>query len=179
MKITVVRHTAVAVEPDICYGQSNVDVADSFEMEAALIITQLQHSCFDAVYSSPSQRCTKLANYCGFKTPFLDSRLMELDFGDWEMKAWTEINDPQLKHWYADWINEKPTNGESFRDQIERVKSFLNDLQTKDYLNIAIFTHAGVIRALGVLLKKFPIENIFGFKVEYGQVIEFGWFPEK
>jgi alpha-ribazole phosphatase len=173
MKITVVRHTSVAVEPGICYGQSNVDVAESFEMEAALVKTKLQHRCFDAVFSSPLSRCTKLARYCGFKEPVLDSRLMELNFGDWEMKVWNNINDPQLEPWYDDWVNEKTTNGESFRDQIERVNRFLNDLQTKDYQNIAIFTHGGVIRALQVILEQYPIQKAFEFQIEYGQINHF------
>lgn len=174
MKITVVRHTSVGIEAGICYGQSDVDVADSFKTEAELVNIQLQHHCFDSVFSSPLSRCTKLANFCDFTEPILlDDRLMELNFGDWEMKAWNNINDPQLEHWYADWINEKPTNGESFSKQVERVNSFINEIKKSDFQHIALFTHAGVIRALGVILEQFPIQKAFEFKVEYGQINHF------
>ncbi len=173
MKITVIRHTSVAVEPGICYGQSNVDVAHSFTEEAKIVRAALQELHFDTVYSSPSQRCTKLAVYCGFSTPILDRKIMELDFGDWEMKAWNEINDLHLQSWYADWINEQTTNGESFKDQVERVRSFLNEIKKADYQHIALFTHAGVIRAIGVIWGQFPIEKAFEFQVEYGQINHF------
>lgn len=173
MKITLVRHTSVSVETGICYGQSDVDIADSFKTEAELVNIQLQHHCFDSVFSSPLSRCTKLAQYCGFKEPILDSRLMELNFGDWEMKAWNNINDPQLERWYADWINEKSTNGESFKDQVERVKLFLNEIKETGFQHIVLFTHAGVIRALGVILGQFPIQKAFEFQVEYGQINHF------
>jgi alpha-ribazole phosphatase len=173
MKITIVRHTSVAVEPGICYGQSDVDVSEHFESEVAIIKSRLQSTHFDAIYSSPLIRCTKLAQYCGYSNALTDTRLMELNFGDWEMKDWNDINDPKLEHWYADWINEKPTNGESFLDQVKRVKCFLNNIQTIDYQHIAIFTHAGVIRSIGVILNQFPIEKAFEFKVEYGQINQF------
>lgn len=173
MKITVIRHTSVGIEAGICYGQSDVDVADSFEMEAEVIKKQLQQFRFEAIFSSPLSRCTKLANFCDFTESILDDRLMELNFGDWEMKAWNDINDPQLEHWYADWINEKPTNGESFSEQVERVNSFLNEIKKSDYQHIALFTHAGVIRAIGVLLEQFSIQKAFEFQVEYGQINHF------
>jgi len=173
MKITVIRHTSVGVEEGICYGQSDVVVSDSFETEAEFVKIKLQHHCFDAVFSSPLSRCTKLANFCDFTEPILDDRLMELNFGDWEMKAWNNITDPQLERWYADWINQKATNGESFAEQVKRIKSFLNEIKKTDFQHIALFTHAGVIRALGVILEQFPIQKAFEFQVEYGQINHF------
>ena len=95
MIITLIRHTSVAVSPGICYGNSDVDVSPSFEKEAKQVLSKLQHIPFDAVYSSPLSRCRKQACYCGFTEPIIDTRLLELNFGDWEMKAWSEIEDPQ------------------------------------------------------------------------------------
>ena len=103
MKVTFIRHTSVAVESGICYGNSNVDVSNTFEIEAKIVKAKLDKKQFDAVYSSPLQRCTKLANFCGYPSPRLDSRLKELNFGAWEMKAWTDINDPQLQYWFDNW----------------------------------------------------------------------------
>ena len=37
MKITLIRHTRVAVETGICYGWSDVGVAPSFETEASRV----------------------------------------------------------------------------------------------------------------------------------------------
>jgi alpha-ribazole phosphatase len=172
MKVTFIRHTSVGVEADICYGQSDVDVSATFEVEAQQLCAKLQHHTFDAVYCSPLSRCRKLSSFCGYPDPIVDNRLMELSFGDWEMKSWNEINDSQIERWYADWINEKPTNGESFAEQVQRVENFLNELKTIGHKQILIFTHAGVIRSVGIATNQFSLAEAFESKVEYGDILE-------
>jgi alpha-ribazole phosphatase len=174
MNITLIRHTSVACEPTICYGQTDVDVAVSFAHEAEKVRQKLANRTFDAIYSSPLKRCTQLAEYCGYKTPIIDNRLMELNFGDWEMKPWNEINDPHLNNWYADWINTRTTNGESFAEQVQRVEDFLNELKTTGQQQVLIFTHAGVIRSVAILLGLIEMHQAFSdFNVEYGEINRF------
>lgn len=96
MKITLIRHTRVAVETGICYGWSDVGVAPSFETEASRVKENISNEQFDIVYSSPLSRCRKLAAFCGFHEPILDDRLKELNFGEWEMKKWDDLTDPVL-----------------------------------------------------------------------------------
>ena len=103
MKITLIRHTRVAVETGICYGWSDVGVAPSFETEASRVKENISNQQFDIVYSSPLSRCRKLAAFCGFHEPILDDRLKELNFGEWEMKKWDDLTDPRLELWYKDW----------------------------------------------------------------------------
>ncbi len=172
MKITLIRHTSVDVEPGICYGQSDVPLAESFINEAEFIKQKLQQEKFDAIYCSPLSRCVKLAKHCGYETPILDKRLLELNFGDWEMKAWEKISDPQLQRWYDDWINEKPTNGESFQALLSRVEDFLNEFKTLPQQELAVFTHAGVIRAIEIINKQILIKKAFEYKIEYGDIFE-------
>jgi len=173
MTITLIRHTSVNVPSGICYGQSDVDVSGNFEFEAPIVKDKLVSNRFDAVYSSPLQRCEKLARYCGFENPTIDNRLMEINFGDWEMKAWDDIRDPRLKRWYKNWVTETPTRGESLMDLICRVDSFIVELKKQNHEHVAIFTHAGVIRSFGVILEKFSAEKYFDLKVDYGDCIQF------
>lgn len=174
MKITIVRHTSVKCTADVCYGLSDVEVADSFETEAQQVKEMLINRTFEHVYSSPLTRCRKLAAYCGYNNPQTDTRLLELNFGDWEGTRWDEITDPHLQRWYADWINECPTNGESFAAQVARVKLFLEQLKAEKKDNVLVFSHAGVIRAVAVLLNLVAIEKCFtDFPVAYGQIFEF------
>lgn len=172
MKITLIRHTAVDVEKGICYGQSNVNVAASFESEANSVKEKLSDSLFDAVYCSPLLRCTKLAHYCGYTTPSIDDRLMEMNFGDWEMKAWDDINDPHLKTWYADWVNQTATNGESFMELMFRVQKFQQEISKINFKHIALFTHAGVIRSFLIINKFISIQNSFNFVVNYADIVK-------
>lgn len=172
MKITFIRHTSVDVETGFCYGQSDVDVSADFEKEAAIVKTKLETMQFDAVFSSPLQRCMKLACFCGFPHPICDKRLMEINFGAWEMKPWSEIDDPQLLRWYDDWENESSTLGESFNMLISRVEDFLVELKSDSYQHVAIFTHAGVIRSAGVIANRFTASEAFELIVNYGDIFE-------
>ena len=169
MNLTLIRHTSVAVEPGICYGQSDVDVSLTFPAEAQQVLLNLQEQTFNAVYCSPLMRCRKLADYCGFPNSIIDDRLMELNFGNWEMKRWTDVKDQQLQRWYDNWLVEIPTQGESFNAMIDRVEEFLLEIKKLPYQQVAIFTHAGVIRSAGVITKQFNASKAFEYKVEYGE----------
>jgi len=172
MNLTFIRHTSVALEPEICYGQSDVELSSTFEAEAQQVRSKLQQTLFDAVYCSPLSRCRKLASYCGYHEQVIDDRLMELNFGTWEMKAWADIDDPGLQLWFDNWVDVTPTEGESFASMIVRVKEFLEELKKLPYQDVVIFTHAGVIRAAGIIADRFPVTEAFDFKVGYGDAFK-------
>ena len=56
MRLVFIRHTSVAVERGVCYGQSDVPVAETFETEAEAVKMRLDAYRFDRVYSSPLSR---------------------------------------------------------------------------------------------------------------------------
>lgn len=173
MKITAIRHTSVDVPMGVCYGFSDVSLKSSFEDEATTVKEQLKNKLFDKIYSSPLSRCTRLADFCGFSSPSLDERIKELNFGDWEMKSWMEIDPKDAGQWFADWLNFPTKNGESYKMMQTRVNAFMDDLKKLVDQSVCIFTHGGVIRLMHVYLGLFPIEESFEFPVEYGQVFEF------
>ena len=97
MEVVLIRHTRVNVPKGMCYGQTDVAVADTFEQEAAITKLNLsQHLPFDQVFSSPLTRARQLAVYCGYMKPVLDDRIMEMSMGVWEMQMFDEIKDPRL-----------------------------------------------------------------------------------
>jgi len=173
MKLTVIRHTSVNVPAGVCYGFTDVPLNASFEAEAEIVKTHLAGQDFDKVYSSPLSRCTLLADYCGFPNPELDLRIKELNFGDWEMKSWMEIDKADAQAWFEDWLNSPAKNGESYAVMQKRVNAFMDDISSKGDKNICIFAHGGVIRLIHVYLGIHPIEESFEFPVEYGQVFFF------
>jgi alpha-ribazole phosphatase len=180
MKITVVRHTSVDAPKGTCYGITDVPVALSFSEELEQVRKNLENKEFDAVFSSPLQRCTKLARELAKNLPvFPDSLITELDFGDWEMSNWDAIfESPAGKAWFADYANTACPNGESFAGQIERTASFLSDLQQKPFKHVLVVTHAGVIRALMCLRQNKTPQEAFLTPVDNGQIITFNFNPE-
>lgn len=171
MKITLIRHTSVDVEPGICYGWSDVNVAASFPEEALKVYENIANEQFDAVYCSPLHRCRKLASFCNYPTPTIDERLIELNFGTWEMQKWDNISDPLLELWYNDWIHLPAGGAESYENQCRRVASFLDELRHKNHKHTCIFTHRGVIACALVYAGLCSVENSFNEDIPYGSKI--------
>ena len=78
-ELILVRHTCVTVS-GVCYGRSEVPLAESFVTEAAQIKNQLVNLDVSAYYSSPAQRCMDLAYHLSANI-HIDDRLTELNFG--------------------------------------------------------------------------------------------------
>lgn len=171
MELVLIRHTSVNVEPGICYGQSDVPVRGSFPQEAAAVKEKLAGMDFDAVYSSPLSRCVKLARYCGYDNPILDARLMEMDFGEWEMKHYDDITDPRLKLWFDDYINVQATGGESSMQQRARFIGFIDNIRKQPHSRIAIFTHGGIIIHALAAFTGLSYSQAFRHQPGYGAIV--------
>lgn len=171
MTLTLIRHTAVEVSKDICYGFTDVDVASSFTEQAERAKQGLNIS-FDKIYASPLQRCRKLAEYLFSQEDIIyDDRLKELNFGHWEMLTWNEIfNIPEGKKWMDNYDTIRCNGGESFNDQIQRIKEFYSEIKHKKE-NVAIVCHAGTIRAFMCILHGITPKEAFATPVEYAQII--------
>ena len=172
MEVILVRHTSVDVPTGTCYGQTNVPLRSTFEEEAMIVASALQgYAPFDRVYTSPLSRCTRLATFCGYADAQRDKRLLEMNFGEWEMQRYEEIEDPQLQAWYADWKQVSATGGESFVQQYERVAQFLSELKEKPYSKVAIFSHGGVLTCAKIYAKGILAEEAFASPTSYGGII--------
>lgn len=145
MEIYLIRHTSVDVPMGICYGQADVPLKKSFKQEATVVAKKIKKYRFDKVFVSPLSRCVKLADFCGYPDATRDERILELNFGAWEMRKWNEIDDPRLSDWFNNYFHIPPTGGESFMQQSERVAAFLDEVRKSSAKRIGVFTHAGVI----------------------------------
>lgn len=170
MEIYLIRHTKTIAQAGLCYGQTDLDVMDDFLVEAKAIKEKLSEFTTDVkIYSSPLQRCKKLAEY--FSPHFLiDERLQELHFGDWENCLFDDLPYKDLEYWTANFVEIAPPNGERFLDLIARVELFWKMLITQNAQTVFIFTHAGTIRALLAIILKLPPKNTFQFAIDYSSV---------
>lgn len=170
MEVFLVRHTAVAIESGICYGQSEVFLRPSYVADIRKVTERLPGD-FDAFYSSPSARCQQLASKLNTTQIILDKRLMELNFGTWEMKRWSEIPEDELGPWTKDFINHRPAGGESYFSMELRINTFIKDLLRTGHKKVLVVTHGGPIRHFIKYILKMPSENIFKIQVEAGQIV--------
>lgn len=172
MEVILIRHTSVDVPPHTCYGQTDVPVAATFEQEAEETKRNLaQYLPFDAVFSSPLTRATKLAAYCGYPDAETDPRLMEMNMGDWEMQQYDDISDPYIQEWYNDCLRLPTPHGESFTMQRERVDRFLDELREKPYRRVAVFAHGGVLACAAIYAGLYSLETAWDHPTPYGGMI--------
>ncbi len=171
MQVFLIRHTTPDVGKDICYGKSDIDLATTFLEEQSNIREILGESCrFDAVYSSPLNRCLTLANSLSDQEPIVDDRLIELSFGEWELTQWSAINRQQLDFWMDDFVTRAPPQGESLQSVYQRTEFFIQHLLDQNLETAAVVTHAAVIRCFWTYLTEIPLANAFRVGVEYGDV---------
>ncbi|SOU86586.1 alpha-ribazole phosphatase [Tenacibaculum dicentrarchi] len=173
MEIILVRHTTPNIEKGVCYGQADIGVIDTFLEEIPPILKEVPvNDTETAYYSSPLKRCKLLAEQLS-ETIIFDDRLKELDFGDWELQKWDDINKPELDIWMNDFVNITVTNGESYIDLHSRTVAFLSEVKALKKQRIVIVTHAGVIRSLWAYVNNISLENSFDLKLKYGDIIKF------
>jgi len=171
VEIYLVRHTRVAVETSICYGQTDVHSAETFEEEAQHLQQRLVDKTWEAVYTSPLGRCVRLLPYFPSPVVVQDERLMEMHFGEWELQPWKAIDPALLKQWSSDFVNHRVPAGETYGDLYERVVAAWNDILQKGHQgNVAVLAHGGVIRAILAHLLGIPLLKSFHLDISYGSV---------
>lgn len=142
----LIRHPAPAIAPGICYGRSDIGLLADPLAAARRLTAQLPG--LDRVYSSPLQRCLRLAR-CLAPSPVTDTRLMEMDFGAWEGRSWDDIPRPDIDAWARQPLDFAPPGGESGRQVAARVIEFASEfIRRNDIGNIAVISHQGPLRIL-------------------------------
>ena len=162
MKLFFLRHTSLNVEIDVFYGQTDLDVSDSFEEEVKLIQKKIKNFNIDTnsikVYTSPLRRCIKLTNKLT-ENYIIDERIKEMNLGDWEMKKMSSISNKEKLDWENNLLSFKIPNGESNNEFLKRLKSFLDDI-FKFNEDALIVCHAGSINGMLSLLTKEPFDKM-------------------
>ncbi len=174
MNIYLIRHTLPDVLPGTCYGHADIALASTFSVELQSLQAKLAHIPAPVLITSPLRRCSilaeSLAQYFDIPVVNKDSRLMELNFGDWELKNWADIPQGVVNEWSDAHIKQAPPNGESYVELHARVKAFFEELVSSQHEHVLVFTHAGVIRALVAEISGMPLTAAADIEVGYGSV---------
>lgn len=175
MKIYFLRHTTLNIDDEIFYGQSDVDVSDNFLNEVKLIKRKIKNENIDLskihIISSPLKRCKKLATQI---RPYftIDSRLKELNVGDWELKPINSIPKKIIKDWEENIMTFKIPNGESNKDFLNRLDSFLKDILSFNQ-DVLLVAHAGSINGMISILTEQPFDKLvknYWEKISHGSL---------
>lgn len=172
MAIYLIRHTTPDIAKGICYGQTDLDITGTFEQEVSDIRPHLPEN-IEQVYSSPLQRCHKLARALFPQHRLqLHDDLMELNCGSWEMQNWNDIPQPEIQPWMEDFVHVCVPGGESYTQLHERVvKRF--EWISRQTPHAAIVAHGGVLRSILSHITHTPLKTSFdAFTCHYGCVVK-------
>ena len=171
MELSLIRHPRPATSADVCVGQLDVECAPGWQAHADRLQRIL--AVPDRLITSPLQRCRLLAERLGAAyriAPVLEPRLMELNFGAWEGRRWTDIGRAESETWAADYLGSAPPDGESYSELLARVDAFLADLGSS-FERIVLISHAGPLRALLVRCLGLAPEAGWRFDIGHGRLM--------
>ena len=188
MRLTLLRHTPTAVPPNWCYGHSDVALAAGAGADNHRCVQQLEISGALVnklgrairIYSSPSSRCAALADAVHAAQTVIssafeithDRRWLELNFGAWENRPWSDIPRNESQHWTDDPLRRCPPGGESGLALIARVRLALSDLLASGHEQAIVVTHAGPIRAARLICEQRNLRTFFEPQVAHATPYE-------
>jgi len=176
-KIYLVRHC----EPDLpkksslCLGRKDVPLSNRGLKQAENLRNFLSKLNIETIYSSPLVRALKTAEIISngdIQYEIVDN-FTELDVGKWDGMSFDEIKEKYPKEYeergknFDDYIIEE---GESLSACKNRALKALSKVVNESKGNIAVISHAGVIRTILSDIMNISIEEIFSYKLEYGSI---------
>lgn len=165
MDIHLIRHPKTVAAEGTCYGSLDIEAApDALEEAATRLAPQIPADA--RIISSPMRRALALAERLG-SVEATDARLVELDFGAWENRLWSDIPREEFDAWSCNIADHAPPGGESVAAMSARVREWWNTLEFGG-APLVVVSHGGPIRAIVAHLLDAPIANSFRLEIAWG-----------
>jgi broad specificity phosphatase PhoE len=174
--VFLVRHAVHSTVGRVLVGRNqNVGLSSEGLRQAGCLAECFSHARITAVRCSPQLRARETAGPIAhaMRMPFLIApELDEIDTGDWTGHSFDELaNDPRWRRWNSERATARVPNGESMDQVQERVARHLAHVATT-YVNgrVVIVTHAEIIRAAILHLRRWPLQDFAGIDVDPASV---------
>ncbi|WP_380875443.1 hypothetical protein ACFB49_04650 [Sphingomonas sp. DBB INV C78] len=138
----------------------------------AACIKQVEGLSFDRLISSDLVRCADAARAIGAAT--IDPRWRELDFGEWDGVAASEVDAAAIGAFWDDPDANPPPGGERWSSLVERVGEAIRELAPVDTL---VVTHGGAMRAALLDLCGFQQKDLWAFDLPYAALLTLKIWP--
>ena len=164
MKIWLTRHGQTNLNKDrLMQGRTDVPLNETGVKQARemrrKILEKYPGLQFDAVYASPLQRAIATGSIVG-NVPesgvITDERVIETDFGIYEKHRYDRLGLRMTLYWVLPEIFPAPPSVETTASMVQRAQSFLKELETKDYENVLVACHGGILRVLSGCMEDRP-----------------------
>ncbi len=152
MRIYLTRHGQTDYNKKrMMQGRSDIPLNEVGIAQATARRQQLGDIKFDAVYSSPLIRAVKTAQIIGNVSEdqvIRDERIIEANFGKYELMGYFATGPAMIAYWSLPEIFPAPKGVETIKEMRERTASFIEELEKKDYENVLVACHGGIIRPI-------------------------------
>ena len=161
-------------------GRSDPELTPNGETQARKVAEHLARQNLAAIVVSPLRRAYVTASIVAERLGLpitTDERLVEMGYGDWEGLQQAEIKTrwPELlRRWKKAPDEVAPPGGESLSDLQRRVRSFLQDTAAGPGPILAV-THAGVIRAAVLEIRREPLGKFRQVQIANGSLTAIHW----
>ena len=152
-KIHLIRHGTTFGNLEGQYiGVTDVDLTTNSIKELKRLKNLGIYPKVDLVFSSPLKRATESAKIIYDKSPIFIENFKDINFGDYEGKTMEELSDDE---YFKEWVlgkKERPLNGESFREFVNRLslglRQMVEAMMNNNCYSAAAIMHSGAIMAL-------------------------------
>lgn len=146
MRLYLVRHPQPDIASGVCYGSTDVRVTIK---ECAGVLKKISPLLPKDIilFSSPLKRCLDLAKRL-VPTPAIDERLVEMNFGSWELRTWEDIGHDEVNAWSDNLTAYRPGGGESLMEMAARIRAFHTDIKQSGVKEAIVICHGGAMRML-------------------------------
>jgi len=178
-EILFIRHAETDMAGTFC-GHSDPELNARGRAQLAELVDKLRMEDIGVVYSSDLRRA-RSTGMAVAEALNIDCHvrcaLREINFGQWEGLTWKEI-EQRDKAYAQRWVTEYPDlpapDGESFRDfeqgVLDEVKFISRETESRGR-NIAVITHAGVLRAVLCVLHGYSEEDALEWTRSYCSIV--------
>ena len=152
MKIWLVRHGQTNLNIDHrMQGLTDEPLNETGLSQAREARKRISDVTFDAVYASPLDRAIVTASIVGNvprEKVIIDERIIEVNFGKYEKMRFRSMGVPMMLYWSCPEVFWKPKSVEPISSMIRRSHGFLKELEKKEYENVLVASHGGILRAM-------------------------------
>ena len=159
MKIWITRHGQTRYnKAKRMQGRTDEPLNETGILQAKEARKKIGDMHFDAVIASPLDRAITTGAIIGGiekSDVIVDERIIEADFGKYELRKYSSMGLPMTLYWALPEVFPAPPTVETVASLVERSSSFLRELEQKDYDNVLVACHGGIMRALsGYMMDK-------------------------
>jgi len=174
----LIRHGHTrATETGLLYTDPAAELTEKGVEQAKAVARWISNLNPDVLLCSSAKRVVDTASAIADVLdiePILSQQLSEWHVGDWEGRSYLDIKkkDPDVYMlWSQDPIRNRPPGGESIVDLCERIAEHVQELINRySGRNVALVTHAGIIRAILISALGMPIDNFWRISIPVGSV---------